>query len=291
MYIPGNELSGEEDFFERCASFCANRDGCHAIAVNRHDIDEEYEDDYYNYVDQYYDEFHGISWYNCYITSRVFHSGPKCWGSACHDPNDHSDGVQFGVFKDYYEEKPDALPVTKPDGTFRPANANVKGVCDKISTAFGEVNYREMNEIAFLADSKNVVRESGSNCAARCFERAGCSAFYVTVDGCTFIMGYAYGARKNSEVSEAGKIQGICPNTAFTNTFTLVSRFECIFYSPAESQSIADDIVARNTGNANTPLREWKYQTISNSPMITSSQAGFQFDAFYTALSGTKAPI
>ena len=122
------------------------------------------------------------------------------------------------------------------------------------------------------ADNKNIVHEFGSNCAARCFERAGCSAFFVTDDGCTFILGYAYGAAMNSEVSEAGKIHTICPNDAFQSTFTLVSRFQCIFFSPSEAQSIADDIVERNTGNSDTPLRTWQYETKSNSPIITSSQ-------------------
>ena len=77
---------------------------------------------------------------------------------------------------------------------------------------------------------------------------------------------------KTSGVSEAGKINTLCPNTAFKSTFTLRSRLYCLFYSPPDAGSIAEDIVARNTGNPNTPLNVWNFATESNSPMITSSQ-------------------
>ena len=59
----------------------------------------------------------------------------------------------------------------------------MKGVCDETITAFGNVHYRSMEGNAFLtADDKNVVRESGSNCAVRCFETAGGTVFYTTDD-------------------------------------------------------------------------------------------------------------
>ena len=200
----------------------------------------------------------------CYIGLSEFYRPSKCWGNC-------GPGVivnHFGVFRDYYKKNPQYLPTHQPDGTLNEVPENVKGVCDEISTAFGKVNYREMTGRSFLtADSKNVVRESGSNCAARCFEKAGCSAFYVTDDGCTFIIGYAYGAKVNSEVSEAGKIHTICPNAAFTNTFTRLSRFQCILFAPSESESVVDEIIEQNP-----PLNAWQYETKSNSPMITSSQ-------------------
>ena len=53
-------------------------------------------------------------------------------------------------------------------------------------------------------EDKNIVRESGSdNCAARCFEKAGCSAFFVEDGGCTFVIGSTFG-EENSDVSESG---------------------------------------------------------------------------------------
>ena len=244
-------FSGKGTFFEQCADYCLNTAGCNAVYVFRID---------------------GVlEW--CFINNGEFYSGPDCAGSHCRDPENLTQTVQFGVFRDYYKSNPAFLPTNEPDGVIGVNNANVKGVCDETSTAFGNVHYRSMEGNAFLtADDKNVVRESGSNCAARCFETAGCTAFYTTDDGCTFIIGYAYGVKRNSEVSEAGKTHTICPNTAFKSTFTLVSQFSCVFFAPSEADSIADDIVERNTGNSDTPLRTWKFATKSNSLLIKSSQ-------------------
>ena len=159
------------------------------------------------------------------------------------------------------------------------------------NTAFGTgAKYISMEGIEFLtADSKNIVRESGPNCVARCFERAGCSAFFITGDYmlnntvCSFIIGDTNGIKKNSEVVDAGKISPLCPMDAFTNTYTLTSKFLCIFFAPSEFQSIADAIVEQNTGNSNTPLRTWNFTTYNStythnfttyhtSPIKSSSQ-------------------
>ena len=243
-------LSGKGTTFEQCADYCLNKDGCYAIHVIHRSPDKY-----------------------CIISLSEFNRGPQCWGSTCSDAEDLRVTNQFGVFRDYYKANPQFLPSNEPDGIINVNFDDVKGVCDETSTAFGTVNYRNMEGKAFLtADAKNVVRELGSNCAVRCFERAGCSAFYTTDDSCTFIIGYAYGVKTNSEVSEAGKIHTACPNNAFKNTYTLVSRWSCIFFAPPETGSIADDIVEQNTGNSDTPLRTWLYETKSNSPMITSSQ-------------------
>ena len=258
-------LSGKGTFFEQCADYCLNKDGCNAIAVVQEDYSGSVNPPTYADADG--------KVYSCNINLDEFVDGPYCWGSTCYNPEDMSLTLTFGVFRDYYKANPQFLPSNEPDGTLN-ANYNaVKGVCDETPTAFGNVNYRRMEGNAFLtADDKNIIRESGSNCAARCFERAGCTAFYTTDDGCTFVIGYAFGVKRDPEVSEAGKIHTICPNTAFKSTFTLVSRFSCIFFAPSEADSIAEDIVEQNTGESDTPLRTWQFTTENNSPMITSSQ-------------------
>ena len=251
------ELSGEGTFLEQCADYCLNIAGCNGVLVKR----EEF---------WWHDD--GVHHY-CFINRGEFVNGPSCSGSHCYNPEDVSITVQFGVFVDYYKSNPAYLPTNEPDGTIGVNDVKVKGVCDETSTAFGTVNYRSMEETEFrTADDKNVVRESGSNCAVRCFERAGCTAFFTTDDGCSFIIGYAYGVKTNSEVSEAGKTHTICPNTAYKSTYTLISQFSCIFFAPSEAESIVDGIVEQNTGNSDTPLRTWKFTTKSNSPLITSAQ-------------------
>ena len=254
--IAASYLSGRGTVFEQCVDYCLNYSGCNAAVVT-----------FRNYGDQYDGD-------TCYINYREFNSGPNCWGSTCYgNASDTRSTLRMAVFRDYYEQNPQNLPSSSPDGTVGGSYEETEGFCDETSTGFGKVNYRDMEGYSFSSgDSKNVVRESGTNCAARCFERAGCSAFYAINNGCTFIIGYAWGGEKTSGVTEAGRINALCPNTAFKSTFTRRSRFYCLFYAPSDASSIAENIVTRNTGNPDTPLRVWNFEIESNSPMITSSQ-------------------
>ena len=250
-------LSGQGTMFEQCTEYCIDTDDCVAVFIRR------------------LENLFGAN-EECFINNGDFRR-LTCWGSTCRDPDNLSETTQLGVFRDYYKDNSDFItdffPSNEPDGTVRANYDDLKGVCDEANSVFGDVNYRNMEGNRFLtADSKNVVREPGPNCAAKCFGKAGCSAFYTTADGCTFILGYAYAATITSGVTKAGKIHTVCPNNAFQNTYTRVSQFNCVFFSPLDAESIAEDIVEQNTGNPNTPLRVWNYETKSNSPMTTSSQ-------------------
>ena len=239
---------------DRCVAYCLSFSGCFSVAVTRLE---------YLTVDR-------PVTYQCYINSEPFTYATDSWGQQ---NESISQTIQFGVFRDYYEENPQFLTWTI-DGVIGANYAEVEGLCDDTNTGFGTVNYRETEGIEFSSnDDKNIVRESGSdNCAARCFEKAGCSAFFVEDGGCTFVIGSTFGGEENSDVSESGMLHGLCPSTAFRSTFTRRSQFYCYIWAPNEGARLADSIVRRNTGNSNTPLRVWSFETRSNNPMVTASQ-------------------
>ena len=86
----------------------------------------------------------------------------------------------FGVLKDAYESDPKGLPTVQPHG-FIILNdpENTSGICDSTSTHFGMVNFKSTNNKEFSSYlTENLVTEFDSNnCAQRCFEKAGCTAF------------------------------------------------------------------------------------------------------------------
>ena len=249
QYLPSGET-----IMERCVAYCLSFSGCFSVAVTRL---------------EYLTTDRPVT-YQCYINSEDFTYTVDTWGQQ-NSAISHT--IQFGVFRDYYEENPQFLPWTI-DGVIGANYAEVEGLCDDTNTGFGTVNYRETDGIQFNSnDDKNIVRESGSdNCAARCFEKAGCSAFFVEDGGCTFVIGSTFGGEENSGVSESGMLHGLCPSSAFRSTFTRRSQFYCYIWAPNEGARLADSIVRRNTGNSNTPLRVWSFETRSNNPMITASQ-------------------
>ena len=80
---------GEDEgfFFEQCAVFCLTNNGCNAILLIK------------------VDNFNGRNVeYKCYINKAAFTTETKC--SDC----DSNKTYRMGVFKDYYEENPQALP-------------------------------------------------------------------------------------------------------------------------------------------------------------------------------------
>jgi len=209
--------------------------------------------------------------YRCYINTWRFIGVNNNWGQQTEYI---SQTLQFGVFRDYYEQNPTYLSnLEEIDGVIGANYEEVEGLCGETNTGFGTVNYRA-DGIQFNSnDDKNIVRESGSdNCAVRCFEKAGCSAFFVEDGGCTYVIGNTFGGEENSDVSESGMLHGLCPSTAFRSTFTRRSQFYCYIWAPNDGARLADNIVRRNTGNSDTPLRVWSFETRSNNPMVTASQ-------------------
>ena len=265
-----DQLSGEGNFFNQCADYCFKQKDCNSISVHRENYHTEGGMDYF--LEYYFDDdiqligdgvgdaIHTI--YTCQYNENEFSIGPRI-----------NDFAQMGVLKDYYKANRQNLPSNRPDGSVVANYDDPKTVCEETNTSFGNVNYRNMKGMAFKsAATKNIVIEPGSNCAARCFEKAGCSSFYMTDNGCTFIIGFSFGAKTTFGVSEAGKIHDVCPNSSVQNTYTRVSRLACLFFTSTETESIADNIVRANIDDSNTPLRTWNFKTKTDSPTIASSQ-------------------
>jgi len=259
-------LSGEGSVVQQCADYCLSFDGCLGMAVTK--------------VDPSAANSAGPISEVCYINSDAYTRGPQCWGTPCQIPDNFFQTVTFGVFRDYYEENPQNLPADEPAGVIATSYDEVEDLCGEINTGsnpgFGNVNYRITDGIAFTTDdNKNVVRESGSNCAAECFQKAGCSAFYRAGSDCYFIIGSTNGGQETNGVSESGMLHNLCPDSAFSNSFTRRSQFYCLVFSPSQLGSISAGIIRQNTGSSNTPLRQWTFerrQAGVNVPMVASSR-------------------
>ena len=263
--IDSQYLSGVGTPFEQCGNYCASSDGCIGIYVTTLTMPEE------------------PVTYQCYVNYDPYYTGPYCWGSNCQDPSNLIQTIQIGVFRDYYDSNPEFLPTTTPAGTIGtviggsvdgPDGEQVENPCDVASTGFGSVNYRKTYSTSYSTDDdKNVVRETGSNCAVSCFEKAGCSAFYSENGVCTFIIGTSNGSEESPSVTDSGLINDLCPASAFENNFTRRSQFYCILWSPNEAGDVSDRIVGEQTGDSNRPLRQWIFETTqASNPMMTSSQ-------------------
>ena len=163
---------------------------------------------------------------------------------------------------------------SKPDVTTGADSGKVEARCDQTNTGFGIINYKKIDGIEFTsAVDQNIIRETGQvNCAVRCFEKAGCSAFFVDNNGCTYIIGEASYGDQNDNVTHSGTLNNLCPSTSFTSTFTRRSQFFCLIWAPNQGDTLADSIVAQNAGNSANLLRSWSFETQSNNPMVTSSQ-------------------
>ena len=88
--------------------------------------------------------------------------------------------MTFGVLKGFYESNPKGLPTEQPNGTFVLIDLEeTSGVCDSTFTHFGMVNFKSTHNVEFSSYlTENTITELNSNnCARRCFEKAGCTAF------------------------------------------------------------------------------------------------------------------
>ena len=257
-YLPSGEM-----MLDRCTSFCLSFTGCIAVMVVKFEWLAQTEPpplapDGFKYI--------------CYITDSDLTKPNTPWNNL--QPSFSYTGV-FAVLQDYYDSNPSLFDSEwQPDGAMGTKTVSIDGFCDETDTGFGIVNYKHVDGIEFTSyDDKNIIRESGSvNCAVRCFETAGCSAFFVDGDGCTYIIGRALDGDHNDNVTQSGILNNLCPSTPFKNTFTRRSQFFCLIFAPNQGDALAESIVAENTGNSDTPLRVWSFETQSNNPMVTSSQ-------------------
>ena len=126
--------------------------------------------------------------------------------------------VVFAVPKQEYEKYPEMFPL-KPDGII--PGSGIQRECESTKTGFGLVNYVNSEKTNIIGDdSKNTIREpeSKDNCAARCFETAGCTSFTVDDDTCRYFIGNGRsgGVTYGDETTVSGWIDGsICPVNAF----------------------------------------------------------------------------
>ena len=65
-------------------------------------------------------------------------------------------------------------------------------------------------------------------------------------------MGPPKSAQENDSVSESGLLTEMCPNDAFTETYTRESQFYCLFFSLDDLESVVENLVLQNAGNLHT---------------------------------------
>ena len=254
-----------ETMLDRCVAYCISNIGCIGVRVEIFEYDYH---DYYDYNDEYQEE--------CYITDQEFYEiDPFVYDSSIDRPFDSPEWyiTTIAVMQDFYELNSPIFE-RQPDGVIGGASADNGGLCDKTNTAFGMVDYRNLGPVSFSThDDKNIIRiEDSTNCAAKCFETAGCSSFFVDENGCTYIIGRIYQKVEDANITDSGILNNFCPTNAFTSTFTKRSRLYCLIWAPDEAENIADSIVQSNIGNTETPLHVWSFETKSNNPLMKSSQ-------------------
>ena len=264
-FVGGGELPEGDSMLDRCSSFCLSTEGCLGMAVSTFRLN-------------------GNESEECYINDRPYTSGPNCWGSLCDSTLDHQT-IVFGVFKDYYEENPEFLPTDDPDGEMD-VNVNdvtFNGICNGIQVgndqggAFGLTVFRETDGVAFDSDDKNVLREDGTaDCGPRCFLKAGCKAFYTNdnEDTCTMIFNSPDGGTEVAGVGNGGVLTDLCYNIAFDDQVSRASRFNCIFFSPDQSDEVLQEVLDRN-GVGTGALNTWTHKVlngIQGNPYVVQSQ-------------------
>ena len=232
---------------------------------------------------------YGYMEYNCDLYTSISYREPYLsWGYSSFDGTEYRKVLKCAVNEDYFKSNLQNM-VPYPDGVI---GNTVDGFCDHVNTNFGTnglVSYRKMTGIEFItADEKNIIESFGAPfpCARKCFELAGCSSFYSYVPApslgstwnCKLIIGRAARVKNDAtgiHLVHAGMLHdGLCPSlvgVVFSQTFTKISEFVCVFQTPDEAKNLADSIIETNTGNANTPLHRWTHTTEDN-PFRVSSQ-------------------
>ena len=266
-HVYENYLPLGETLMDRCVAYCMSYTGCIGAAV-----EEEYY--YYQYYYGYeYDEYYEYEehYEYCFITDRDFMSPYLVSYEYQSDTSSFTSTI--AIMESYYQANSHFF-VNPPDGSIG-SNAGVNDLCEQTVSGFGMVDYRNLGAVSFSTlEDKNIIRDSDSrNCAAKCFDTAGCTSFFVDDNGCNYIIGRTREIYlDNTDVTDSGLLHSLCPTNAFQDTFIRRSRFYCLIWAPDEAGNIADSIVQQNTGNADTPLGVWSFETRSNNPLIKSSQ-------------------
>ena len=260
-YLPDGERCAEgepcaDTMLERCASYCVSHYNCMSIFISF---------DYY---------------VKCHISGGGIEKPPSYawfkWTTIVPDEKYFQrDNIRsiIAYTKDYYQSNLEKFNQIEPTGTVGGENVEIQGLCDKTTTGFGTVNYKTYENVGYVAsDDKNVIRESDtSNCAKNCFEKAGCSAFFLDANECSYIIG-TYETSQNDDVIESGNLSAnrLCPSNPFKSYYTRRSQFYCLIWAPAQAENLADLIIQENTGNPDSPLGVWSFQTPSTENSVMS---------------------
>ena len=246
-------IPSADNMMDKCLKYCLSHTGCKSFEVRTYENDDT-----------------SIEESSCYINDKNMY--PPYLFPFANDGSAHVWTKTLAVTQDYYESTLKDK-VQLPDGSIG-GTVEIEGICDETSSNFGMVNYRQLGgfELNSIFEKNIIHQTDSSNCAAKCFETAGCSSFYVDNNGCTYIIGRASKMVANNAVTESGMLHSLCPSNAFQNTFKKVSEYYSLLQTPDDAQNLADSIVERNTGNPNTPLHVWSFETRSNNPLTTSSQ-------------------
>ena len=121
-----------------------------------------------------------------------------------------------------------------------------------------------------------VIREDGTaDCGKRCFLKAGCKAFYINdnEETCTMIINAPDGETEVAGVGNGGMLTDLCFNNAFSDQITRKSRFNCLFFSPDQSDEALQEVLDRNNVGANA-LNTWTHEVVdeSNDPFVIQSR-------------------
>ena len=227
----------------------------------------------------------------CYINTAKYVRGPYCFGTTCPGKSDRRfiQTSKMGVFRnwDWHEDsefwqslQPSYLPNSPIDGQVSLNYERVEpdDVCKQAKTPFGKVNYREFGKMVWDAyDSKNYIAERGPDCAAKCFSKAGCSAFFEGAF-CGLFIGPIKSGRTSRFTKESGRIDnGLCEHGAFRNEFESTKQFHQWVDNPRDGRDfddVLDEIIANSTESDSkmARLNRWTFSTRSSNPPTTVSQ-------------------
>lgn len=256
---------------EKCGTYCLSVNECFAMTTT------------------HFDTSNGIH-IHCFIFYDNFFAEEgnslNCWGSTCDSIDDTSRTRVFGILRDRHVGNSSYLPSVPADGYFNLSYHEIDGVCGvNNNSAFGEVDFRRTFNFTFETNSnENIIKEVVSetyDCAAECFNKAGCTAFFEINNECHQIIGPISNMIENNNVGISGLLTNFCPNSAFTSTFSRYTDFFCLLqYDEIEDltadKNYVDDVIyfyySYYYNDIDFPLNTWNFEPPSGSPLKAISQ-------------------
>ena len=261
-HLVRNEYLPEgETYFDRCVSYCLSYTGCIAVVPMT---------TYWrNNPSRVHSQF-------CWLIDQTGFSRAIERHTSYSTLEAEGADISLVVTQNYYISNPQFFSVEPHGFTGGSADVDIEGLCDEINTGFGMVQYRNLNGIEVTSkDDHNVIRESDStNCAVKCFETAGCSAFSVENGSCSYVIGNSL-HKNNDAVTDSGVLShGLCPTTTLKSSFIRRGQMFGLIFAPHESRDLALLIRRKNDGIPNNPFHVWRFDTkkITDDSMLSFSQ-------------------